>query len=340
MKIRILSATALLIMLSGCTTVQEGMLGNTRANVEPFAKETINALGVDTIDFRESKLVYLRDLIEEDAPEIIRLRELLAENSDFRRELIIYSLELVRVTDMNSTEEAQIAALADAVSKQLRESYIEELNQQAEKFDTMIANIRAQEEFLEAVKAVEPIIHITSDYHTAVLSEIEDEALPEARKMIHRRIDTKYGVFLEHSAYMADRKDQILIEMLLVSAARLGDGGALQELRTSAVILSSARLPTANVGEDDFDRAEQYLMKELEQYGTIANLLAQDRADYLATRAELEREVEKISGGLRSSRMRVNAWLQAHEALANGVTNPGKWLSIALSVASTANKAL
>ena len=99
-------------------------------------------------------------------------------------------------------------------------------------------------------------------------------------------------------------------------------------------------MPPANAGEKDFDRVEKYLLKELETLGEVEKLLAQDRADYLATRSELEQEVSELSAGIRFSRLQVSAWMQAHEALANGVKDPGKWLSAALGVAGSARHVL
>jgi hypothetical protein len=340
MNIKIIAAIAVSALNAGCSTVYTGLVGDTRANVGPFAKETINALVVEQNDFRGSELIYLRDMVDEDTPEIVRLRYLLRQVAEFRRQLVLYSLELVRVTDMNSTEEDQVAALADAISGQLRQDYITILNVDGAEFDAMVAEVRAQEKFLEAVKAVEPIIKIAADHHSSILDEIEDVALPATRDYVDRRITDEFGVFLEHLDYMAQRKDQLLIGLRLIREARLGNAEAIPKLRQANIILAESALPPANANEKDLDLAEEYLIKNLEKQSEVSKLLAQDRADYLAARAELEREVSEIATGVRGSRIRVNAWLRAHDALASGVKDPGKWLSAALGIAGSARGAL
>jgi hypothetical protein len=343
MKIKIIAAIAAFAVIAlnaGCSTVYTGLVGDTRANVGPFAQETINALVVEQNDFRGSELIYLRDLVDKDTPEIVRLRYLLSEVTEFRRQLVLYSLELVRVTDMNSTEEDQIAALADAISRQMRHDYVTLLNVDGTEFDAMIAEVRAQEKFLEAVNAVEPIINIAANHHSSILDEIEDVALPATRDYVDRRITDEFGVFLEHLDYMAERKDQLLIGLRLIREARLGNAEAIPKLRQANIILAKSALPPANASEKDLDLAEKYVIKELKKQDKVGELLAQDRADYLAMRAELEREINEIATGIRGSRIRVNAWLRAHDALASGVKDPGKWLSTALGIAGSARSAL
>lgn len=340
MQSKVITATMLAIALSGCATVKKNVVGETQANVEPFAQETVNALYLDPVDIRASEFVFLRYFLDETSPELMRLRGLLDEVDDFHKELVSYSVELMRVTQNDTEEAAQVAALADSLVLRLRQPYIDELGVPGDEFDAMIEDVRGQKKFLAAIKAVKPIVDIAAEQHFALLTEIETEALPAAREFLDGAVTAEFSVIIEYLRAMGTRKDALLIGLDLVREARMGNADATRELRDSNIILAESAVPSSTATEQELDRAETYILEELRKESQIAEILAADREDYLATRAELYREVADIQTGTHVSRLQVKAWLQAHEALGNGVTNPAKWLTVALGVAAAARAAM
>ena len=67
------------VLISGCSTVGEGLVGEQRENILPFAEQTVSSLSAQRIDFRDSEFVYLRAISKPGASEVEALRTLLAQ---------------------------------------------------------------------------------------------------------------------------------------------------------------------------------------------------------------------------------------------------------------------
>lgn len=335
MGTKYLPFACLLSSLWACTTVQEGLIGDIRADVGPFAQETVNAMSAERVDLRPSELTYLRRFFDETTPEIVALHEDLQLIALFRVELVRYSVELVRITDMNESDAERVDALATSLNGQLRQQYIDTFDMSGEEFDGIIANIRSQKEFLDAIKATKPIIDYAAAYHDGILGRIETETLPAARDLLDRAIEERYRVYLAYYDVMEDRRDELLTGLRLIREYRLGRTDAIAELRAANVMLSPLAVPPESPSEAELDRAETYLIEELGKEGTVGQLLQVDLDSYLRTRAELEREVLEITNGVQIARLQFAAWQRAHEALGNGVRDPAKWLAVAAGVVGT-----
>ena len=108
---RVLSVTCMIFaagIITGCSTVREGLVGEVHENVVPFAEQTIISLAAERIDFRDSEFTYLRSIYDPTDHEIVNLRNLLALTDEFRDAVILYSVELVRIAEMSVTEEEKV----------------------------------------------------------------------------------------------------------------------------------------------------------------------------------------------------------------------------------------
>jgi len=61
--------------------------------------------------------------------------------------------------------------------------------------------------------------------------------------------------------------------------------------------------------------------------------MAADVDSYLIIRAELEREEAEVLADLNIARAQIAGWSQAHQAMANGAKEPGKWLKVVTDAA-------
>ena len=59
-----------------------------------------------------------------------------------------------------------------------------------------------------------------------------------------------------------------------------------------------------------------------------------DRSDYLSIHAELDAKVLEVLNNIGVARLQFHSWARAHQALANGVKEPGKWMELAIKAGS------
>jgi hypothetical protein len=112
-QILILILTTSLNFVAACTSLKEGLIGSEHENVLPFAEQTVNSLGGEKLDFRESEFAYLRVLYDEEADPLSTLSEQLRMADDFRSGIVEYSVELLRVAEMSISEEKQVQEYAE-----------------------------------------------------------------------------------------------------------------------------------------------------------------------------------------------------------------------------------
>ena len=333
-----LIALFLVMLLSGCASVKSGFVGEEHENIAPFAEVTIEFLGARTVDFRDNELIYLRPYVSSDAPEIKRLRILLRQADGFRDQVIYYSVELVRISETSQSDAAKIEDLADTLNREFREYFLSQVNITPATFNLTIDNIRNQQTFLGALRAVQPLIVTSGEFFEDLLREAEDEAVPDARDLIDRNIQKEFATIIAQLDIIYDRRDELMRGLQMIRKYRLGDKEALRGINDGTIILNrSFRLPTLP-NDKQLDATKDYIVSELQQEDLILNLLQKDVDDYLATRAELDREILEVMVGLDIARRQVVGWIRGHQALADGVRDPGKWLKAIFQVAEGAKK--
>ena len=319
--------------LAGCQTVSKGLVGEEHENLAPFADVTVEFLGADSVDLRDNELVYLRRYVDSDAAEIDRLRALLAQADRFRDLVVYYSVELVRISDTAQSEQAKAFDLATTLEEQFQSYFLNEAGVSHDRFAAAVAEVRSSATFLGALRAVQPLIVLSGEHYEIVIREVEDEALPAAWRSIDAAIEAEFQPVIDQLEVIHARRYELMQGLQMIRAYRLGDKTALDGINDGTIIVNrSFKLPTLP-NDRQLDATKDHLIGELEKEGRIWALLEGDVDDYLATRTELDRELAEINDGLHVARRQVVAWIRGHQALADGVRDPGKWLKAIFQVA-------
>lgn len=325
---------ATLSLLSGCGIFKQGLVGEERANVVPFAEHTVSALTVDRLDFRQSEFTYLRALVGSDWPEVRRLRERLAVADGFRDDVIRYSVELVRIGESNATDAERVREFADMLIE-VRQGLSDEFDASDSEFAATVADIRAQPNLLAALRSTQPLIDEASKQYLALIDEIESETLVAAVAELDRAIEQSYANFMHYSRLLAARREGLLQALSLIREIRLGSADAVAELRSLDVFRNRqvrvADTPTAA----QIAELENHILAEMERDNRVGEYMDPDVVAYLAIRAELDREEAEVLAGLNVARLQIVGWARAHQAMANGAKEPGKWLSVVADAART-----
>jgi hypothetical protein len=339
MNNRIAILLIVLLTCSACTTVKQGLVGERHENLAPFADTTVEYLGSATLDFRENELIYLREFYDENTREVSRLKDLLTRVDEFRDEIVFYSVELVRISESAPTEADKCAGLADILAGQFRSDYLRQTDMSETQFDDAVARIRAQENFLDALKILQPMITMSGEYFENLVREAENEAVPDARTLFDAAIQEEYGTVIRQLAVIYDRRDELLTGLQKIRAFRGGDDNALQGLNSSNVLPNKSYSLPSSPSDAQLDRTKSYIVQQLQDEEVILELLQRDVDSYKATRVELDAEMAEMLAGLVLARRQIVGWIRAHQQLSNGVRDPGKWFAAVMKVAEGLKRA-
>ena len=324
---------------TGCTS--NGSLRSTeREDVTPFAQKTVEVLGLQNIQLRDNELFYLRVYADSSFVELDRLQVLLERTDAFRDRVISYSVDLVRVTEMYDDETEKVAAYADGVDYQLRDQAVTALEMSEQDWDAVITDVRAQPDFLAALRAVQPIINEAGRFYEELLFEIENEVLVEVRTEFDRRIQAEYAEPIRFIDNYYNRRDEILRGLNLIYAYRHGDTAAAEGIRDVTAVVNPSLLPKGDFTAKDIDAIDKTLRDELIQNTLLLKQLEDDVDDYEKTRDELDRKEAEVIASLGLARLQFVTWSRSHQALANGVKEPGKWMELSIKAGDLLRKAL
>jgi len=327
------------VFVTGCTTVNENLFGHEYENVLPFAEQTVKSIGGDKLDFQAREFAYLRVLYDQDASPISELSEQLQLADSFRSGIVRYSVELLRIAEMNMSEEEQVREYADTFET-MRQSGHDRLQVSQEQFDTAIAGIRAQTTLLGALRTAQPVIDQAGENFDDFVRQIADVSLVAAVNYLDTAIEDHFEIFMNYNRIMVVRRDEILAGLTLLRDYRLGDSSALDRLRDANIILNKEIEIPASPTEAQLKTIEDYLLAETRRDRELVSYMADDVTAYLQAHAEVEREEAEILAGLSVARLQVVAWTRAHQAMAQGVKDPGNWLDLALQAAEKTKRIL
>jgi hypothetical protein len=336
----LVAITTLITITTGCTTIKEGFGGTEEEDVAPFAQTTVEVLGIQNIQLRDNELVYLRFLVDEDFVALDKLQAMLQRTDTFRDRVISYSVDLVRITEMYDEEADKVTAFADGIDDQLGRQAVDVLQMSQQEWEAVIAEIRSQPDFLAALRAVQPVINQAGSFYEDLLTEIETTVLVDVRIGFDERIQAEFAKPIQFLDNHYNRRDEILTGLNLINAYRHGDDDAIEGLRKDNIIFDSSLLPKGQFTTKDVNAIDQALRDELVQSTLLLDQLKADIDDYKASVEELDRKESEVIADLGLARLQFLTWSRSHQALANGVKEPGKWMELSSKAAKLVRGAL
>jgi len=321
----------------GCETIQDGFVGEEVEDVTPFAQKTVEVLGVQNIQVRDDEFIYLRFLIDDDFVELDELQAGIARVDLFRDQVIAYSVDLVRVTELYSADADRVRAYADGIDKQLRESFVGGGVATAAEWDSLMGDIRAQPDLLAALRTAQPLINTAGAFYEELIREIETVQLDAVRTEFDRRILAEYSSVLEYIDAAYATRDEALSALASIELARRGDTDAWERLQSSP---AARGLKSNDPNSREVAELQTALEADVARFSGVLQNLDQDVDDYKTNRAELDRLESEVLSALEVARLQFLTWSRSHQALASGIRNPAKWMELSVQAAQLAGKAL
>ena len=328
-----------LMMLSACESTTRVLVGSEYADVATFAQTTVSVLGVERVDFRGDQLVFLREYVDPESTSVRALRRQLQEVDDFRDQAIRYSVELMRIAEGNLTDAERLDELAETIDRLLDENFRKYIDWSDRNYQQMLTDIRAADSLLAGLRTAQPLINDAGEAYETLIQSIEDETLLAVRLDADAQVERAFAMVKQFTLEQAQRRDRLLKAMSLLSDYRQsGRLGALDELAELNVFWNPAELPTSRFSQAELANAFAQLQSWYLQEQEIYDRVQLDLDTYVRTRQELDTAEERVMAALSVARIQFVSWTRGHQALANGVQDPGKWLEISAEAADVAAK--
>lgn len=315
---RFLPAALILLMLAGCAP----LTGRRRANLLPFAENTLAIAGDIRAGIAEVRPIYIHNHIQ--GPAVRQYQEEWDKARRIWRAIIAYSVEIVTISESRVSNSKKAQALADYIVD-LREATAyepwPEPHLSKEEFGEIIENVRARKKFLDALGAAQPIIdevvHLI-DYVSERLLDIELRAADE----ITASIEKEHAGLLEYTALLKEAKYSLFHNMVLLARYRDGDSTVLDEMFASDPSLLEVIGSRQHISTKDVQAIEKRLYDRVSAYELIQRQFDPDMELYQRQMRELEDLSRASTETISRIRIATIVWARTHRKMAAGITDP------------------
>lgn len=331
MNIRFILIIYSLVFITGCDKFTK----KETENLAPFAEQTIDLIGTLEFSLTDSEILYLRDIhnyIEMDDP-YGRYIALENQAGNMLAAVITYSLQIVRISEQNISDSEKANQIADVVLELTNlirdDEVIINKNRDDEKINKTIEKVRQQEEYLEALRLLMPLINEFSAHAGRVLNELDKEK-QKVSLTIDAAIDKKYASAIELHEEIREVKDDMFRTLVNLSRYSITKDPAYLEKMKSygmfsvlAVIKNKKSLSTAEI-----EQLHKAITAELHIVNENYSQLLPDIKEYQQNHKELLQLTESKEDAIREARLTFIIWARAYQKMASGKTGPAEWFDI------------
>lgn len=319
-RTRLLCLVGILIItsLSGCSSFRS----KKRLDMGGFAEDMIAVAGEIQYSLGQQRAVYLRDYI--DAPELASMKLHAERAKRLVRGVINYSIQLVTVGDSQKSEKEKAAALADYLQQVVPvriEGETQELGPTHVQVDTVLANVRAQKKFLDAIAAAQPLV----DEVSIASGEIFDDLKSSMNLVVdvtRRRIEERYRETRAGDEVLRRRQIELAYNLAFLRQIWMGVPGAVDSLMAREPALPALVDTRDGLDAEEIQRIEQRMLDNLTAIREIRTQLEPDLNMYYKQQHELDELENEWNAELRKARVAVVAWARAHKRMSQGVIDP------------------
>ncbi len=315
--VALVSATTL--TTTGCSY----FVPSTKANVAPFADQTIAMSGEVDSSLAEGRIVYTRHLAK--GPEVKRYRELLGEFQGVVKGIVAYSFQAVTVAESglpDTLKSAEMAKFLEGLRDHVEEYPSARFSLSAASLDTLIEDVRDAEDLVGALRAAQPLADDAGHAAMAIVDDLQD-ALVAAQDEMMEAIYGRHGTMLTYGDSFKRQQNFVLNGLILVDEYwKTGDESAIAALRDSIPYFFEGMPPTPQLTVRDIVEVEERLYGRLEKMDRLRQSLVWDVDMYYNQVTEIDTIVETSVKALRTARLAIHVWVKTHRKLSAGITTP------------------
>jgi hypothetical protein len=287
-----------------------------------FAEDMIAVAGEIQYSLGQRQAIYIRDYV--DTPEMNQLRFQTERAKSLVRGVINYSIQLVTVGDSRKPGHEQAQALAGYLENALQgviggpEPPLDLTRAQV---DTILADVRAQSSFLDAISAAQPVVDEVA-IASGIIFDDTKTTMDKAVVAVRHRINDRFHDLRLADEMLEQKQIQTVFNIGYLPQIRLGVPGALDSLLVREPSLPALVDASDGLDASEIQRVEDRLLTILTRIREVRDQLEPDIEMYYKQQNELD-ELENLwHAELRKARVSVLAWARGHKRMAQGITDP------------------
>ena len=295
--------TLLALLLGACASspINESKFAEHRvADLSAFADNTMVIMQTPAGALNSTDAILSEEYLLKNPEEIARLDALTEKGDALFSHIRTYSARISDLSVRDLPEEQRIAAVAESL--QVFANDIEGTDEHTlASYAHTIESVRAQQEFLVAIRSAQPIISVLGRIGQSYLNEYDNIVLGLADVM-KTSLDSDFEPVLDYFNRL-DSRNRVL-------ADRLRD---VYKRETSLGALAAE---------------EEQIIEALERNHRLAQEAGTEYQLYVATAAEIARLQEASLTNTGGVRVSILSWVSAHDKMASGEVMPADWFSL------------
>jgi hypothetical protein len=312
------AALALLPLLGGCSL----FVATRKVDPGPFAENTTKLVADVNPTSGTQQILFIRPYLP--VPSGPTLQQEWAAYQLHLRGVADYASQVAAIAESPIPESRRATELSRYLDGPLREVFraspslggIDDAT-----IDVLVRTVGAKESLLGALDAIQPAAEALLRIADARATRIR-EAQTTFGAEVGARIDAAFAGVMGNLQELENLQQDAMRSFALLTAARVGTRGALDELtgRDAAVREVLARTPSPS--RQAFEAAEELLTLRLARIEKLRNQITPEVELYVRTRAELNSVVELSDQHVTRGRLAVIAFARSHRNLAAGLAVP------------------
>lgn len=308
------------MLLFGCTAFKSSQ----RLDLTPFANSMITVAGEIQYSLLQHKLTHLSTLTRGPAQYEFMIRKDKIRN--VIKSIISYSIQIVTLAESKADGKQKAAGLADylqGIKQPVLKHPVPELNISSDQMDNIINNVRKQKNLLDALGAAQPII----DEVANEIGDLSDDAkinLDLAYEEIKKQWRDEYKAVLWVDEHVKESQLSSLKALYHLKQYRTGKSTTIDSVFIIDPQLRELVPADKKVTSTQIMELEKRLIYKLSTLSELRKQFIPDRETFYQGLDELEGVKTAYNRALRDARNSVILWSRAHNALAQGVTDPAQ----------------
>ncbi len=318
----VLALTLILVIgaLGGCSAFRS----TKRVDIGDVAEDMITVTGEIQYSLGQKRPVYLRGY--HDTPQLASLEDETDRARMLVRGVIDYTIRLATIGDSHRPESEKATAMADFL-QDLLPAVIEgpdpTLDLTPAQVDTILADVRAQTTFVDALGAAQPVVDEVAIASREIFDDT-DAAMDAAVTALRQRIEDRFHDVLTADEKLGRQQIRAVFGLDYLPLIREGVPGALDSLLALEPSLPAPVVTSDGLSASEIQLIEDRMLAILAQTSEVREQLGPDIERYYEHHMELDGLENLWRAEVRKARVTVLAWARAHKLLAQGVTDPAK----------------
>jgi hypothetical protein len=310
----------LLATLVACSYVKP----QTRLDFKPFAEYTITLAADIEYGLSRNKIHYLREF--QNDPVIVEHGEMWNGVRVILKGVVAYSVEVTTLggSTLSGPERCdKFAEFLDDLIRPVLQNYPGVLHATEADLDTLLTNIRGEEELLGALNQAQPLIDELARVSDLVFDRVADD-LDLIADYLVTKIDSMNADVIKYHNLVREMQSAVFAAMVAGSEYRRGDPTALERMFELDPQLRELVDDDDKLSLDEMQAIEDRLLFKAQKAREFKEQLAPDLELYRLQQGELSDLYNNARRQLTKARITVVVWSRSHRNLAQGVVDPAK----------------